>query len=73
MRVYGAVGDPKSTNMDISNFPTSYYNPCQKDRWYVICVVYDTISLIVTNPEPRTPNPEPRTPNPEPRSPNPEP
>ena len=30
--------------MDISNFPTSYYNSCQKDRWNVVCVVYDTIS-----------------------------
>ena len=30
MRVYGAVGGRKSTNMDISTFPTSYYNPCQR-------------------------------------------
>ena len=30
MRVHGAV--------------TSYYNPCQKDRWNVVCVVYDTTS-----------------------------
>ena len=42
MRVYGAVGDRKSTYMDISTFPTSYYNPYQKDRWNVVCVVYDT-------------------------------
>ena len=42
MRVRGAVGDRKSTYMDISNFPTTYYNPCQKDRWNVVCVVYDT-------------------------------
>ena len=40
MRVYGAVGDRKPDNMDISNFPTSYYNPCQKDRWNVVWVVY---------------------------------
>ena len=31
-------------NMDISNFPTSYYNQCQKDRSNVFCVVYDTTS-----------------------------
>ena len=44
MRVYGAVGDRKPDNMDISNFPTSYYNPCRKDRWNVVYVVYDTTS-----------------------------
>ena len=44
MRVYGAVGDRKPDYMDISNFPTSYYNPCRKDRWSVACVVYDTTS-----------------------------
>ena len=27
-----------------SNFPTSYFNPCQKDKWNVVCVVYDTTS-----------------------------
>ena len=27
-RQYRAVGDHKPTHMDISNFPTSYYNPC---------------------------------------------
>ena len=37
MRVYGVADKP--THMDISNFPTSYYNPCQKDRWNVVCVV----------------------------------
>ena len=37
-----AVGDRKHRYMDISNFPTSYYNPCQKDRWNVVCVVFDT-------------------------------
>ena len=30
--------------MDISNFPTSYYNPCLKDKWNVVCVVYNTTS-----------------------------
>ena len=30
--------------IDISNFPTSYYNPCWKDMWNVICLVYDTTS-----------------------------
>ena len=44
MRVYVAVGDRKPNYMDISNFPTSYYNPYLKDRWNVVCVVYDTIS-----------------------------
>ena len=44
MRVHGAVGYRKSTYMDISNFPTSYYNTCQKDRWNDVCIVYDTTS-----------------------------
>ena len=44
MRVYGAVGEHKPDHMDISNFPTSYYNPCRKDRWNVVCVVCDTTS-----------------------------
>ena len=39
MRVYGVAGKP--AYMDISNFPTSYYNPCRKDKWNVGCVVYD--------------------------------
>ena len=30
--------------MDISNFPTSYYNPCRKDKWNVVCLVYDITS-----------------------------
>ena len=42
MRVYGVPGKPNY--MDISNFPTSYYNPCRKDKWNVVCVVYDTTS-----------------------------
>ena len=42
MRVYGVAGKPNY--MDISNFPTSYYNPCRKDKWNVVCVVYDTTS-----------------------------
>ena len=42
MRVYGVSGKP--THMDISNFPTSYYNPCRKDKWNVVCVVYDITS-----------------------------
>ena len=42
MRVYGVAGKPDY--MDTSNFPTSYYNPCPKDRWNVVCVVYDTTS-----------------------------
>ena len=44
MRVHGAVGDRKLTYMEISNFPTSYYNPCQKVTGSVFCVVYDTTS-----------------------------
>ena len=39
---YGVAGKP--THMDIPNFPTSYYNPCRKDKWNVVCVVYDTPS-----------------------------
>ena len=42
MRVYGVAG--KSNYMDISYFPTSYYNPCRKDKRNVVCVVYDTTS-----------------------------
>ena len=42
MRVYG-VAD-KLHFMDISNFPTSYYNPCGKDMWNVVCLVYGTTS-----------------------------
>ena len=30
--------------MDISNFPTSYYNLCRRDLWNVVCVVYDATS-----------------------------
>ena len=44
MRVYSAVGDRKPDYIDISNFPTRYYNPCRKDKWNVVCVVYDTTS-----------------------------
>ena len=42
MRVYGVAGKPHC--IDISNFPTSYYNPCRRDKWNVVCVVYDTTS-----------------------------
>ena len=42
MRVYGVAG--KSNYMDISNFSRSYNNPCRKDKWNVVCVVYDTTS-----------------------------
>ena len=41
-RVHGVAGKP--IHMDILNFPTSYYNPCQKDKWNVVCVVYETTS-----------------------------
>ena len=40
MRLHGVAGKP--THIDILNFPTSYYNPCEKDWWNVVCVVYDT-------------------------------
>ena len=42
MRVYDVADKPHY--MDISNFTTSYYNPCRKDIWNVVCVVYDTTS-----------------------------
>ena len=42
IRLYGVAGEPN--NMDISNFPTNYYNPCGKDKWNVVCVAYDTTS-----------------------------
>ena len=41
MRVHGAVGYRKPDYTAISNFPTSYYNPCQNGSWNV---VYDTTS-----------------------------
>ena len=44
MRVYGAIGDRKPDYMDISNYPTSYYNPCRRDGWNVVCVICDTTS-----------------------------
>ena len=43
MRVYGVVGHPYNY-MDILNFPTSYFNPCRRDKWSVVCVVYGTTS-----------------------------
>ena len=43
MRVYGVAGKPYNY-MDISNFPTSYYNPCRRNKWNIVCVVYDTTS-----------------------------
>ena len=42
MLVYGVADKPHY--MDISNVPTSCYNPCRKDMWNVVCVVYDTTS-----------------------------
>ena len=42
MRLYGVAGKPQY--VDISNFHSSYYNPCRKDKWNVVCVVYDTTS-----------------------------
>ena len=47
MRVYG-VAD-KLHYMDIENFPTSYYNPCRRDLWNVVCVVYGKSSLWVNH------------------------
>ena len=41
MRVYGVADKPHC--MDISNFPTSYYNPYRKDMWNVVCVNYGTM------------------------------
>ena len=43
MRVYGVAGSPYNY-MDISSFPTSYFNPCRRDKWNIVCVVYDTTS-----------------------------
>ena len=42
MKVYGVAG--KSIRMDISNFPTSYYNPCRMDKSNVVCIVYGITS-----------------------------
>ena len=42
MGVYDVAGKPHYT--DISNFPTSYFNPCRRNKWNVVCVVYDTTS-----------------------------
>ena len=43
MRVYGVAGSPYSY-IDISNFPTRYFNSCRRGKWNVVCVVYDTTS-----------------------------
>ena len=42
MWVYGVAAKPHY--MDVSNFTTSYYNPCRRDMWNVVCVVYETTS-----------------------------
>ena len=42
LRVYGVADKPHY--IDISKFPTSYYHPCRKDMWDVVCVVHDTTS-----------------------------
>ena len=42
MRVHGVAGKPHY--MDISNFPTRYFNPCRRNKWNFVCVVYDTTS-----------------------------
>ena len=39
-RVYGVANN----YMDISNFPSSYFNPCRRDKRNVVCVVYGTTS-----------------------------
>ena len=44
MRVYGVAGKPHY--IDVSNFPTSYFNPCRRDKWNVVCVVYVTTSTL---------------------------
>ena len=41
MKVYGVAGSPDN---DISNFLTCYFNPCRRDKWNVVCAVYDTTS-----------------------------
>ena len=43
MRVYGVAGKPYNY-LNISNFPTSNYSPCRRDKWNIVCVVYDTTS-----------------------------
>ena len=43
MRMYGIAGHPYNY-MVISNFRTSYYNPCRKGKWNLLCVVNDTTS-----------------------------
>ena len=56
MKVYGAVGDRKSDYMDISNFPTSYYNPCQRidGTLSVLCMtqlpVHSDCRMVWVNP-----------------------
>ena len=42
MRVYGVADKPHY--IDISNFTTSFLNPCRRDKWNVVCVVYDITS-----------------------------
>ena len=38
----GVAGKPHY--IGISNFTTSYFNPCRMDKWNVVCVVHDTTS-----------------------------
>ena len=42
IRVDVVAGKPDY--MDISNFPTSYYNPCRKDKWNIVSVIYELTS-----------------------------
>ena len=39
-RVYGTA-TATASYIDVKDFPTSYYNPCQKGKWNVVCVMYD--------------------------------
>ena len=44
MRIRGVQGGKHARWKDISNFPTSYYNPCRKDIWNVVCITFDVKS-----------------------------
>ena len=41
MRIRGVQAEKHARWKDISNFPTSYYNPCRKDIWNVVCLTFD--------------------------------
>ena len=42
MRIYGVASIGTTSSMDISNFSSSYHNPCEVGKWNVLCIIYKT-------------------------------